>query len=141
MKKPVLYAMAIAAVLIVIAAIIYFANPTTPSIQSDVFYINKWNNTEYVEKWTQDIQGTVIKAMPAKEKNQFSCIIEVKKEAEGINYICYFVDKVEHPVGEVTDTLTCVNIGSYNYEENIVNVRQIPVFLSMDVVKDKLMKE
>ena len=133
MKKSILIGFAVVAVIAIVVAI--FVNHSSPGIQSDVFYIRDWNHTEYIENWTQGIQGTVIKEMPAKEKDQYSCIIEVNKDSVDIHYICYFIDKVKHPVGEVTGELKGVNIGSYNYEENIDYVRQIPVFMSIDVVE------
>jgi hypothetical protein len=139
MNKKVFYGILIAAAVILFVWIAFAVQPSN-SIESDVFFIRDWNHKEYVENWKQTIQGTVIKQMPAKEKGQYNCIIEVRKDSANIHYLCYFVDKVEHPVGEVTGELVGVNVGSYNYEETVDYVRQLPVFLSMDVVNGYKLK-
>ena len=133
MKKNIFWGLVIAAAVAIVVAI--FVNHSSPGIKNDVFYIRDWNHTEYIDSWKQTVQGTVIKEMPAKEAGQYNCIIEVSKDSVDIHYICYFVDTVEHPVGEVTEELEAINIGSYNYEETVDYTRQIPVFLGMNVVR------
>ncbi len=141
MKKYVLYGFLAAFVVCLFAVIVLLSKPSTPTIESDVFYIRDWNNPEYIENWTQTIQGTVVKEMPAKVENEFNCIIEVQSSSNDGTYLVYYVDTLQHPVGEVTDELKGVNIGSYNYEESIDMVRKLAVFLSMPIVEQYQKKQ
>ena len=139
MKKNVFLALCFVVVIAFFIAVAMVVNPSTPTIKGDVFDVRDWNHPEYVEKWTQTVQGTVIKEMTPKVKNQFDCIIEVKDDSTS-SYLLYFVDTVRHPVGEVTKELVGVNIGSYNYEESPDMVRQLAVVLSMNIVNNTELK-
>lgn len=135
MKKYLLYGISIISVIIIFAVIMMLANPSTPTIKSDIFSINDWNHPEYIELNTENIQGTVIKEMKSESENMFDCIIERLNSYTGNTFLIYYVDTIQHPVGEVTDTIPGVKIGTYLYEESVDVVRTLPVYMSIGATK------
>ena len=135
MKKYLLYGISIISIIIIFAVIMMLANPATPTIKSDIFSINDWNHPEYIELNTENIQGTVIKEMKSESENMFDCIIERLNSYTGNTFLIYYVDTIQHPVGEVTDTIPGVKIGTYLYEESVDVVRTLPVYMSIGATK------
>ena len=130
MKKYLLYGLGVVAVVIIFAVVVLLANPSVPTIKGDIFSINDWNHPEYIEMNTEGIQGTVVKEMKSESKNMFDCIIERLNSYTGDTFLVYYVDTIKHPVGEVTDTIPGIKIGTYLYEESVDVVRTLPVYLS-----------
>ena len=135
MKKYLLYGISIISIIIIFAVIMMLTNPSTPTIKSDIFSINDWNHPEYIELNTENIQGTVIKEMKSESENMFDCIIERLNSYTGNTFLIYYVDTIQHPVGEVTDTIPGVKIGTYLYEESVDVVRTLPVYMSIGATK------
>lgn len=130
MKKYLLYGMGVVAVVFIFAVVVLLSKPSTPIIKGNTFNINDWNHPEYIELNTEDIQGTVIKEMESESENMFDCIIERLNSYTGDTFLVYYVDTIKHPVGEVTDTIPGIKIGTYLYEESVDVVRTLPVYLS-----------
>lgn len=136
MKKVVVYGIVVALVVCLIAAIFMLVNPSTPTIKSNVFDVEEWNTPEYIESHMFSIhQGVVLKKMESDNENLFDCLIEVKSNTTDNTYLVYYVDKVEHPVGEEVSELSGVWIAHYNYEESIDVVRRLPVYASMEAIE------
>ena len=135
MKKYLVYGISIISIIIIFAVIMMLTNPSTPTIKSDIFSINDWNHPEYIELNTENIQGTVIKEMKSESENMFDCIIERLNSYTGNTFLIYYVDTIQHPVGEVTDTIPGVKIGTYLYEESVDVVRTLPVYMSIGATK------
>lgn len=130
MKKYLLYGLGVVAVVVIFAVVALLVNPSIPTIKGDTFRINDWNHPEYIELNTENIQGTVIKEMKSDVETMFDCIIERYNPYIGRNFLVYYVDTIKHPVGEVTDTIPGIKIGTYLYEESVDVVRTLPVYLS-----------
>lgn len=135
MKKYLLYGLGVIAVVFIFAVIVLLSKPSTPTIKSDIFSLNDWNHPEYIELNTENIQGTVIKEMKSESENMFDCIIERLNSYTGNTFLIYYVDTIQHPVGEVTDTIPGVKIGTYLYEESVDVVRTLPVYMSIGATK------
>lgn len=118
-----------------------FSGTHTPTIESDVFQIEKWNDAEYIENNVFSIKdGVVIKKMVSDNPMLFDVIVEMEGStlnADGTprTYLVYFVDTLERGVGDEIAYEKVIKVGRYLYEESIDVVRTLPVYLSNSAIE------
>lgn len=142
MGKAFKIGLAICAAVIVIALGFLFFNVNTPeTIKSDVFNIEEWNDSEYIENNVFSIKdGVVLKKMVSDNPMLFDVIVEIPSNTVNTDgstrtYLVYFVDTLEREPGDEIAYEQVVKVGRYLYEESIDMVRTLPVYLSNSAIE------
>lgn len=142
MREAFKVGLAICTVMIVIALGFLVFNVNAPeTIKSDVFEIEKWNDTEYIENNVFSIKdGVVLKKMVSDNPMLFDVIVEMPSadlndDGTARTYLVYFVDTLEREPGDEIAYERVIKVGRYLYEESMDMVRTLPVYLSNSAIE------